>query len=64
MQFEFTEHPGVPEAQAASGRGAKPPGKFLGTDLLDAPEVVPPAGLGLAAGTRRSGSVALCCWAR
>ena len=45
MQFEFTEHAGVPEAQAASGRGAKPPAQFLGPDLFDAPEVVPPAGL-------------------
>jgi hypothetical protein len=45
MQFEFTEHPRGPEAQAASDRGAKPAGKFLGMDLFDAPEFVLPAGL-------------------
>ncbi len=43
MVFEFTEHPRTPETQAASNRNA-PPGKFAGIDM-DAPEVVPPAGL-------------------
>jgi hypothetical protein len=45
MLFEFTEHPRTPETQAASNRGERPPGKFVGVDMLDALEVVPPAGL-------------------
>jgi hypothetical protein len=45
MPFEFTGHPRTPETQAASNRGERPPGKFVGVDMLDAPEVVPPAGL-------------------
>jgi hypothetical protein len=45
MPFEFTGHPRTPETQAVSNCGERPPGKFVGVDMLDAPEVVPPAGL-------------------
>jgi len=45
MPSEFPEHPQAPETQSASNRGERPPGKFVGVDMLDAPEVVPPAGL-------------------
>jgi hypothetical protein len=45
MPFEFTGHPRTPETQAASNRGERPPGRIVGVDMLDAPEVVPPAGL-------------------
>ena len=44
MVFEFTEHPRTPETQAASNPNAPLPGKFAGIDM-NAPEVVPPAGL-------------------
>jgi len=40
MPHEFTEWEQAPEAQASSGRGAIPPRKFSGVEVLDAP--VPP----------------------
>jgi hypothetical protein len=45
MPFEFTEHPRAPETQAAPNRRAQPPGKIVGIDMLDAPDVVPSPGL-------------------
>lgn len=45
MPSEFTEYPQDPETQTASGRGIRPPNKFVATDVLDGPEVSPPAGL-------------------
>ena len=41
MPHEFTEYPPEPEPQPASSRGARPPVKGIGVDLLDAPEGPP-----------------------
>jgi hypothetical protein len=45
MQCEFTEHRPDPEAQPSPNPGAAPPGRRIGTDLLEADEAVPPRGL-------------------
>jgi hypothetical protein len=45
MPHEFTDYPSKPETQASASRGFGPPGKRIGTDLLDPPEAVPPPGL-------------------
>ena len=45
MPHEFTEYPFEPETQTSASRGFGPPGKRIGTDLLDPPEAVPPSGL-------------------
>jgi hypothetical protein len=38
MPHQFTEYPPEPQPQPACSRGARPPVKRTGADLLDAPE--------------------------
>jgi hypothetical protein len=45
MPHEFTDRPFEPDTQTSASRGFGPPGKKVGTDLLDPPEAVPPSGL-------------------
>jgi len=45
MPSEFVEFPRNPETQTSSTRGARPPGNFVPTDVLDGPEASPPPGL-------------------
>jgi hypothetical protein len=45
MPHEFTDYPSEPVTRTSASRGFGPPGKRIGTDLLDPPEAIPPSGL-------------------